>query len=194
MTLKIAGGRRVQRRKGAKVTPAKLQEWAATRKDFSLYWIAFKRWVFNHLTVTFRVTATFELAPADPDHPDRRGRFYWVRLNFVPDESIPAWFPTYDEMPANERNFLHISVCFTGDIEKMNDEDRDQAHRYIHELEAEWNGNTVWTTFVKHCYNSGTFHLAGFEKDERMRWLHEHGSYKNRALGHIALYAGGISR
>ena len=197
-------GQRIQRRGGMtiKLNQYELKRQSIASENFVLYWLAFKLWVWKHtynnicgLGIPYlRVKPTFELAP---ETGDSRGRLYYIRLDFVSDATVPRWFPSFAETPESRRNFLHISVFFTGNIAKMKKANRKRARRYIRSLEtdSQWNGATEQVTYVSYCPNGGgTFHLAGFENDKKMRWLHEHGSYANRSFGHIALYAGGLYR
>jgi hypothetical protein len=197
-------GRRVQRRGGntIQLNQDELRKQTIASDNFMLFWLTYKLWVRLHTKESIKkldmpymeVRPTFELAP---ENGDGRGRLYYVRLNFADDGTIPRWFLSFAETPVNRRNVLHMSVFFTGDIVKMKKANRKRARRYIRALEADpmWNGTTAYNTYVSRCpKEGGTFHLAGFDEDEKMRWLHEHGSYANRKFGHIALYTGGLSR
>lgn len=170
-------------------------------ENFSLFWLAFQTWVRIHQecylaygVARLRTRATFVKSPY---HNGWRGNLYYVKLDFLPDETVPRWFPRFDDAPENSRNVLHMSICFTRDIESLEGEDRLYAEQCVNELlhDPHWNGTMIHETYVSHCPRlGGTFHLAGFESDNRLKWLHENGSYKKRWFGHIALYIGGLSR
>ena len=138
-----------------------------------------------------KVTPYFELAP---NNGHSKGRLYWIRLEFKREGDFPSWVPKAENMKFSIRNSLHISVLFLSDIQKMDANDRVIAEQYIEELSNDggWNGNTEWRTNISDYLPHGTFHLAGFDNDERLRWLHSKGSYYWKKYGHVALYSGGI--
>ena len=183
--------RRVNQRRGLKVTPAALKYLTLKDVNFSLYWHAYMLWVRRIKESQTVITAipSFEVI----QNGDWRGDFICVKLT-IESNMIPAWFPAFNEVPVDDRNFLHMSICFSGDIDKMASlEDQALAHQYIAELKTDdaWNGERHETCIARAAPH-GTFHLKGFDNDQRMTWLHKHGSYWQRPFGHIALYMGGL--
>ena len=182
----IVGRRRITRK------ASKTSRKALTMKNLNngLYWRAYINWVKKHEIIPLFVRPYFTFS----DYADKRGRLIMVKLECIMDD-VPIWFPSYKELTdEQERNFLHFSICFTGDLKKMNPVDREIAKQHIERLscDPDWNGKCHETT-TYHIHSNGTFHLRGFESDFSMHWLHEHGSYCNRIFGHIALYPGGLS-
>ena len=183
--------RRVNQRRGLKVTPAALKYLTLKDVNFSLYWHAYMLWVrrIKESQTVITVIPSFEVI----QNGDWRGDFICVKLA-IESNMIPAWFPAFNEVPVDDRNFLHMSICFSGDIDNMALEDQALAHQYIAELKKDeaWNGERHETCIAHVTRDTGTFHLKGFDNDQRMTWLHNHGSYWQRPFGHIALYMGGL--
>ena len=191
--LKVSGRRIHRRRRPGKVISITLLTLRINAiKGFQSFFFlrTFRFWLESHRDHV-RVKPVFELSP----YESYNGRLYWVRLEFESDNTIPRWYPSYDLVDPQYRNYLHMSVCFDKDVKNM--PEQEQAQQYINELleDPNWNGNTIYDTFVLH-FNSNTltFNLAGFQGDKRMRWLHEHGHYYDRSFGHIATYVGGLYR
>lgn len=187
---RYVGNRRVNQRYGLKVTPPALKYLTLKNVNFQLYWHAYKLWVHRIMESQTVITGipTFEVIQSG----DPRGAFICVKLT-IESDLIPLWFPAFDEVSENDRNFLHFSICFTGDIDNMSPIDQALAHDCIAELkeDPQWNGERHETR-IAYAASNGTFHLQGFDNDPRMMWLHSQGSYWNRNFGHIALYMGGL--
>ena len=206
MTCLKVGNRRIHRRllrrgnsKYWKVTQDELRMRTQQSDNFTLFWLAFQTWVRIHHwsledygVARLQIRARFMMSPDS----DSRGHLYYVVLEFIADDTVPGWFPRFEDAPERSRNVLHMSICFTGDLEWLEEEDRRYADQYLAELQEDplWNGTNVREAYVNRCpRRGGTFHLGGFY-DYRLQWLHSIGSYKDRPFGHIALYIGGLYR
>ena len=185
-----AGKQRINQPRSSKVTPSVLKQLTLKDVNFPLYWDTYRLWVRRTMEsqTVITVIPSFEVI----QNGDRRGDFICVKLA-IESDVIPAWFPAFDEVSVKNRNFLHISICFSGDINMMSQADQAKAHQFIAELknDASWNGERH-KTCIAHAAPHGTFHLRGFENDQRMTWLHSQGCYWQRPFGHIAPYMGGL--
>lgn len=123
---------------------------------------------------------------------DRRGDFYSIHIE-VQRRPEDRFLPKYQEFDLEDRNFLHISLCFERDFGWMSS-DLEKYQEMVVSWEKlrgdpEWNGRVHRTWVFMNC-ESGTFFLAGF-KDHSFDFLMNNGSYKGRPVGHIAIYPGG---
>lgn len=195
-TLKINGVRK-SRRVDKKVTREDIvRQTVKSLYEHPFFWNALATWArkVHASEVEFNVTAVFRLL--DPgNHVDNRGKLYAIVVTIEPgqDELLerPERFPAKESVVSPLKNVFHVSVCFDGDRNWLNKEDKDIFDQYIENLKASW----YWTcgipfrTYMTRCSHSGTFHLHRVW-DRQMQWLHEHGSYHKRNFGHIALYPG----
>ena len=188
--IKVCGQR--HNRRGRSINDRDLKRWSIEDEDFGPYWTAYKSWVRRNRHETIEVSPRFTLSQC----ADNRGFLYMVVLSFHDNGTIPSWFPTFDETPASRRNVLHMSICFTGDLGYLDELEELFACLIIADLfdDPNWTTETHSTYIVKCQEESGTFHLAGFDNDVRLIWLHKRGHYKKRQFGHIALYQGGLHR
>ena len=187
------GGVAVQRRRiNRRINRCTLKQLVIRDTNCELYWHFYKKWTLVNRNTCINVSARFVLSPG------YYGRdLYRIELDFQDNGTIPRWFPRYDELNPDIADFLHISLCFTTDIENMDLLDNLFACLIIADIKEDpnWSGEQIHNTYIKWCPDDGgTFYLAGFDTDVRLQWLHEHGHYHNRSFAHIALYPGGIHR
>ena len=181
---------RVNSKRGTRMTNEIIKRAAhADPTKCDIYWACFKSWVFNHKQGrgVLRVRPFFQWSPGF------KGGLYLMRLELTSEYGRPNWFPEFDKVNPDVRNFLHMSIIFHNDIYWMDANEQAIANGHIQSLQNDpaWNG-TEYVTYVSYVnLGSGSFHLAGFN-DPRINWLHSRGTYRNRSVGHVALYAGGI--
>lgn len=195
-TLKINGVRK-SRRVDKKVTREEIvRQTVKSLYEHPFYWNAFATWArkVHASQVTFDVMAVFQLLEAG-NPVDSGGRLYAIVVTIVPGQEVllerPEWFPPKEGVVSPHRNVFHVSVCFDGDRDWLNEEDKETFDRHIENLYAGryWTCGRSFPTRMSSCRHHGMFHLDGVW-DWRINWLHRHGSYHKREFGHIALYPG----
>ena len=192
MVFRVGRARFNRKRFRGRITVEYLRKKAVTDPGNTLYMAAFRASVFHHTLDNTTLHVTTELV-SSAKYGDTRGPLNIVTLHII-NFRTPDWFPKYDDLSDDYRNRLHISILFDSDIKYLEDAEQDRARDFLEHLRSsrEWNVG-VHETFIEKAHpRTGTFHLAGFGSDNRMRWLHRNGSYYNRPFGHIALYPGGV--
>ena len=71
-----------------------------------------------------------------------------IVLTFHDNGTIPTWFPTFDELPVSRRNVLHMSICFTGDLQYLDDLEELFACLIIADLYED----PAWTSQIHETY------------------------------------------
>ena len=187
----IVTGRRFNR-KGKRINENNFKQGSITDENYGPYWAAYRTWIYKRYYDKTPLTISARLVLS----PGFREGLYRIELTIHDNNTIPSWFPTFHNAPANTRDILHMSICFVRDIQLMKAADRQWANQCITDLQQDpnWSGHIVHNTYISKCNRNGTFHLAGFDSDSKMKWLHSKGHYKERSFGHIALYVGGLHR